>query len=95
MTRYVIVTPIRDEEEFIEATIASVRGQSVTPAEWIIVNDGSSDRTGEIIDRYAAQVPWIRVVHRTNRGFRKSGGGVVEAFYDGYNGSSPSPGTSS
>ena len=84
VTRYVIVTPIRDEEKFIEATIASVRAQTVPPTEWVIVDDGSADRTGEIIDRYAAQVPWIRAVHRTNRGFRKSGGGVVEAFYDGY-----------
>ena len=39
----------------------------------------------EIIDTYAAHFPWIRAVHRPNRGFRKSGGGVVEAFYDGYN----------
>ena len=57
MTRYVIITPIRDEEKFIEATIASVQAQTVRPAEWVIVDDGSTDRTGEIIDRYAAQVP--------------------------------------
>jgi glycosyltransferase involved in cell wall biosynthesis len=85
MTRYVIVTPIRDEEKFIETTIASVQAQTVRPTEWVIVDDGSTDRTGEIIDRYAAQIPWIRAVHRPNRGFRKSGGGVVEAFYDGFN----------
>ena len=84
MTRYVIVTPIRDEEKLIEATIASVQAQTVQPAEWVIVDDGSTDRTGEIVDRYASQLPWIRVIHRVNRGFRKSGGGVMEAFYDGY-----------
>jgi glycosyltransferase involved in cell wall biosynthesis len=84
MTRYVIITPVRDEEEYIGATIESVSKQSVLPAEWVIVDDGSTDRTGEIIDQYAAQFPWIRAVHRTNRGFRKSGGGVVETFYDGY-----------
>ncbi|MGB7073225.1 MAG: glycosyltransferase family A protein, partial [Candidatus Sulfotelmatobacter sp.] len=84
-TQYVIVTPIRDEERFIEATIASVQGQTLRPAQWVIVDDGSTDGTAEIIDRYAAQVPWIRVVHRVNRGFRKAGGGVMEAFYDGYN----------
>ena len=55
------------------------------PTEWVLVNDGSSDRTGDIIDRYAAKFPWISVVHRSNRGFRKSGGGVIEAFYEGYN----------
>ena len=85
MTRYVIVTPVRDEEEHLEATIASVLSQTMRPVEWVIVDDGSTDRTGEIIDLHAAQSPWIRAVHRTNRGFRKAGGGVMEAFYDGYN----------
>ena len=84
MTRYVIITPARDEEQHIEATIESVIGQTLRPAEWVIVDDGSTDRTSEILDQYAAQFPWIRLVHRPNRGFRKSGGGVVEAFYEGY-----------
>ncbi len=82
--RYVIITPVRDEERFIESTIESVCRQSARPAEWVIVDDGSTDRTGDIIDRYAAQNSWITVVHRPNRGFRKAGGGVMEAFYDGY-----------
>jgi glycosyltransferase involved in cell wall biosynthesis len=85
MKRYVIITPVRDEEQRIEATIESVIGQTLRPAEWVIVDDGSTDQTGDIIDRYAAQLPWIRVVHRPNRGYRQAGGGVVEAFYDGYN----------
>lgn len=83
-TRYAVITPARDEEEHIAKTIEAVSSQTIPPSEWVIVNDGSTDRTGEIIDRYAAQFPWITAVHRTNRGFRKSGGGVVEAFYDGY-----------
>lgn len=85
MTRYVIITPVRDEEQHIETTIESVIGQTLRPAQWVIVDDGSTDRTGDIIDRYAAQFPWIGVVHRPNRGYRKAGGGVMEAFYDGYN----------
>src|SRR5271170_928945 len=85
MTRYVIITPVRDEEKYIEVTIESVVRQTTRPVEWMIVDDGSVDLTGEIIDRYAAQYSWIRVVHRANRGFRKSGGGVMEAFYDGFN----------
>ncbi len=84
MTRYVVITPVRDEEVYIGATIESVCQQTILPTEWIIVDDGSNDRTGEIIDRYAAQVPWIRAIHRANRGFRKAGSGVIEAFYDGY-----------
>jgi glycosyltransferase involved in cell wall biosynthesis len=82
--RYVIITPVRDEEKYIEDTIACVCAQTVRPAEWVIVNDGSSDRTGAIADQFAAQHSWIRVLHRENRGFRKSGGGVMEAFFDGY-----------
>ncbi len=82
--RYVIITPVRDEEQFIGDTIKSVCSQTARPSEWVIVNDGSSDRTGEVIDRYASKYPWIRTVHRENRGFRKSGGGVMEAFSEGY-----------
>jgi glycosyltransferase involved in cell wall biosynthesis len=83
--RYVIITPVRDEERFVESTIESVCRQNVRPAEWVIVDDGSTDGTGDILDRYAAQNFWITVIHRKNRGFRKAGGGVMEAFYDGYN----------
>jgi poly-beta-1,6-N-acetyl-D-glucosamine synthase len=82
--KYVIITPVRDEEKYIESTIRSVLRQTIRPAEWVIVDDGSTDRTGQIADRYASQYPWIRVIHRADRGFRKSGGGVMEAFRDGY-----------
>ncbi|HTV54646.1 MAG TPA: glycosyltransferase family A protein [Terriglobia bacterium] len=85
MTRYIIVTPVRNEEQHLERTIESVLSQTALPAEWAIVNDGSTDRTGAIIERYVAEIPWIRAVHKADRGFRKSGGGVVEAFYHGYN----------
>ena len=82
--KYVIVTPVRDEEKYIEHTLHSVIAQTIRPTEWVIVNDGSTDRTGEILDRYVAVHPWIKVVTRKDRGFRKAGGGVIEAFYDGY-----------
>ncbi|HKR30016.1 MAG TPA: glycosyltransferase family A protein [Terriglobales bacterium] len=82
---YVIITPVRDEESYLGNVIDSVCRQTVPPAEWVIVDDGSTDRTGQIADAAAAAHPWIQVVHRGDRGFRKSGGGVVEAFYAGYN----------
>ncbi|MGA2071870.1 MAG: glycosyltransferase family A protein [Terriglobia bacterium] len=85
MMQYVIITPVRDEEEHVQATIESITAQTVRPAEWVIVDDGSTDRTGAITDRSSAQFPWIRVIHRPNRGFRKAGGGVVDAFNEGYN----------
>jgi glycosyltransferase involved in cell wall biosynthesis len=56
---YVLITPARNEEKHLEATIVSMVGQTVHPVKWIIVNDGSSDRTPGIIDQYAAQHAWI------------------------------------
>jgi poly-beta-1,6-N-acetyl-D-glucosamine synthase len=88
-SKYTIITPVRDEAEFVEQTIRSVINQTVQPIEWVIVNDGSTDATGQILDRNALETPWIHVVHRSDRGFRKSGGGVVEAFYAGYNAAEP------
>jgi len=83
-TNYVIISPVRDEAEYIGKTIESVISQTIRPLEWVIVNDGSTDQTGAIIDEYSKMNPWIKAVHRTNRGFRKAGGGVIEAFYEGY-----------
>ena len=82
--RYVIVTPVRDEAVYISKTLAAMQAQSVRPALWIIVDDGSTDGTGTILDEQASQSSWIRVVHRPNRGHRAAGGGVMEAFYAGY-----------
>jgi len=82
--RYLVITPVRDEEAYLNFTIESMLAQTILPAEWVIVNDGSTDNTGTIIDDYARQHPWIRAVHRKNRGFRKAGGGVVDAFNEGF-----------
>jgi glycosyltransferase involved in cell wall biosynthesis len=78
------VTPVRDEEKYLPLTIASMLKQTIPPQQWIIVNDGSKDRTREIINEAAKSCPWISGVHRQDRGFRKWGGGIIEAFYDGY-----------
>jgi poly-beta-1,6-N-acetyl-D-glucosamine synthase len=84
-TKYVVITPVRDEEDYLPLTIESVINQRIRPVEYVLVDDGSKDRTGEIIDGYARQYPWIRAVHRKDRGFRKWGAGIIEAFYDGFN----------
>lgn len=82
--RYCLITPCRDEAAHARVTIECVLRQTVQPALWVIVDDGSSDETPAILDEYARKVPWIRVVRRGDRGERKLGGGVVEAFYAGY-----------
>lgn len=66
-TDYVLVTPVRDEEATIGRTIASVIVQTVRPREWIIVSDGSTDRTDEIVRAAAAQHSWIRLLPLTPR----------------------------
>jgi glycosyltransferase involved in cell wall biosynthesis len=83
-TLYVVITPVRDEESYLPLTIESMARQTILPQTWVIVNDGSKDRTGAIIDEAAKQYSWICAVHRRDRGFRKWGGGIIEAFYDGY-----------
>jgi glycosyltransferase involved in cell wall biosynthesis len=81
--RYVIVMPVRDEGAHLGATADSIVAQTVVPAEWVVVDDGSGDDTAAIAERYAATYPWISVVRRGDRGFRAAGSGVMEAFHDG------------
>lgn len=59
---YVLVTPVRDEEKLIGGTIASVVAQTHRPREWIIVSDGSTDRTEEIVRAASLDHPWIRLL---------------------------------
>jgi glycosyltransferase involved in cell wall biosynthesis len=82
--RYVVITPVRNEAAHLEENIASVVRQTVRPAEWVLVDDGSTDATGTIVDLWAARHSWIKALHRRDRGFRQAGTGVIEAFYDGY-----------
>jgi biofilm PGA synthesis N-glycosyltransferase PgaC len=80
---YLLVTAAKNEEAFIELTLQSVVSQTVRPVRWLIVSDGSTDRTDEIVTRYAAQHDWIelyRMPERTTRDF----GGKARCFNAGY-----------
>lgn len=81
---YVVITPVRNEAGRFDATIRSVVGQTLRPTRWMIVDDGSCDGTGQVADAAAAAHPWIRVIHRPDRGARSPGHGVMEAFYAGF-----------
>lgn len=81
---YVVISPLRNEEAHLPMTIASMCAQTVRPLRWILVDDGSTDSTGALIDEAASLHPWITAVHRRDRGFRQAGGGVIEAFYQGF-----------
>lgn len=81
--KYCMITSVRDEEQLLAGTIESVLRQTILPIEWIIVDDGSTDSTSAIIERYAQKYSWIRAFHRKDRGYRSTGGGV-EAFLEAY-----------
>lgn len=82
--KYVIISPCRDEAGFMRKTLDSVVKQSITPALWVIVDDGSTDETPDILVEYAGKYDFITVVTRTDRGCRSVGPGVIDAFYEGY-----------
>src|SRR4030042_4790295 len=84
-TKYIIVSPVRNEEAYIEKTIMAVIAQTVLPDEWILVNDGSTDSTREKIEKYAPSYSWIKLINLPDRGFRQPGKGIIEAFYEGFN----------
>src|SRR5262245_64816544 len=77
--RYLLISPCRDEAEYLRRTLDSVAAQSVRPALWVVVDDGSTDGTPAILEEYARRLPYLRVVRRTDRGRRQVG--VIEAFY--------------
>lgn len=64
-------------------TLQSMAAQTVKPDLWIVVDDGSRDETPEILQEYAAKLPWLRILRREDRGRRSVGPGVIEAFYAG------------
>ena len=81
---YLLISPCRDEAEFMRQTLDSVCAQSVRPAKWVIVDDGSTDETPRILEEYANRHDWIKIVTRRDRGRRSVGPGVIDAFYAGY-----------
>jgi hypothetical protein len=81
--RYLLISPCRDEARYLRRTLDSVAAQSVRPALWVVVDDGSTDGTPAVLEEYARRLPYLRVVRCTDRGRREVGPGVVEAFYVG------------
>ena len=80
---YVLITPARNEAQFIEETIKSVVGQTARPLTWVIVSDGSTDGTDDIVTRHAADQPWIQFIRMPERRERHFAG-KVHAFNAGW-----------
>jgi biofilm PGA synthesis N-glycosyltransferase PgaC len=83
LPKYVLITPARNEAEFIELALKSVVAQTVKPLKWVIVSDGSKDGTDEIVNRYCALHPWIELVRMPERRERHFAG-KVHAFNAGF-----------
>jgi len=83
-TRYVIITPVRDEARHIGSTAKSVAQQTILPFQWVIVDDGSTDGTAEIVEQHSKQWSWITLLRRDNRGYRDADIGAIGAFLAGY-----------
>jgi glycosyltransferase involved in cell wall biosynthesis len=81
--RYLLISPCRDEAEYLQTTIDAVAAQTVRPTKWLIVDDGSKDETPKILAEAAQRYPFIQVVRREDRGHRSVGPGVIDAFYHG------------
>ena len=77
---YCLISPARNEAQYIRRTLDSVLAQTVLPKRWIIIDDGSTDETPNILAEYAAKNAIIEVHRRDDRGRRALGGGVVEVF---------------
>jgi glycosyltransferase involved in cell wall biosynthesis len=80
---YAIITAARDEAKYIEKTIQSVISQKVLPVVWLVMDDGSTDGTDKIIEKYAASYPWIKLVRMPSREQRWFGG-KARAFNEGW-----------
>ncbi len=80
---YVLITPARNEAQFIELTIRSVVAQTVRPLKWVIVSDGSTDGTDDIVTKYLGENPWIELVRMPARHERHFAGKAI-AFNAGY-----------
>ena len=87
--RYLLISPCRNEADYMRQTLDTVAAQSVHPAKWVIVDDGSTDATPQILAEYAARYSWIQIVTRKDRGHRAVGPGVIDAFYTGYDAVNP------
>ena len=79
---YILITPARNEVDLIEQTILAVIHQTVKPAKWVIVSDGSTDGTAEIVNKYVREHPWIELARMSERAKRHFGGKAI-AFNTG------------
>lgn len=65
MKSYILVTPCKNEEESLPKLAESVINQTIRPVLWVIVDDGSTDKTPQIIQKLVSESPWIKTIKLT------------------------------
>jgi poly-beta-1,6-N-acetyl-D-glucosamine synthase len=80
---YALISPVRDEARHVRRTLEAILAQTHQPCEWVVVDDGSTDGTWEIVSEYVAEHPWIRLIRSARQGRRGRGSPIVEAFNRG------------
>jgi poly-beta-1,6-N-acetyl-D-glucosamine synthase len=81
MLRYAVITPARDEEANLRRLGESLRAQSVLPERWLVVDNGSKDRTPEIVEVLGADSPWIRLLQTKGEDSAVRGRPIVRALH--------------
>jgi len=82
--KYYVIIPAHNEEAFMGITLDSLAAQTVLPAKAVVVNDNSTDSTGQIVQQYAGRYPWISLVNKQSEAVHLPGSKVVQAFNAGY-----------
>ena len=81
--KYCIVIPTYNEENFVTLTLQSLVEQTVLPKKIVVVNDNSTDKTGEIVSTFAKEYSFISVVNKTSDAIHLPGSKVIQAFQKG------------
>lgn len=80
MLKYLVITPAYNEANYLPYILTTMVAQTFPPSQWIIVNDGSTDNTAEVVKQYAQKYDWIVLINHQKKAGHAPGAKVVKAF---------------
>lgn len=81
---FYIVIPAHNEEAYIKQTLESLVTQTLLPKQLVVVNDHSTDKTQQIVERFVSKYNWISLVNTTSSDEHLPGSKIIHAFYKGF-----------